>query len=378
MNALRLIPLILLLAACTSVNVPLSPHRIDVQQGNALDQEAVDKLKTGMTRSQVRFLLGTPLLVDPFHSNRWDYVYNYRTSGKLTEKKRLTLIFEGDMLGRIEGEGLSSNVPAIAKAPENAVPVKPAAPSSPSVTLGELVLNAETPKPAAQEKSAKESTVRPAVATVTTPATMMQAPASAPLPPSRPEDAAKQVERSLNETSIVPPLRQPETQPAEAKTRPAPVTDQPPESIALQTAANVEAVKPDVMPAFPDAAQPVQSPEEQVLSATNAWAQAWRVRDEDAYIAAYASSFRPQGGLSRAEWEKRRRLLLGLSRNIDLKLDSVTAEIQSEKKALVTFNQFYTSDSYQDAVIKQLKFILVDGRWQIDEEKVLGPLKIRK
>jgi hypothetical protein len=52
--------------------------------------------------------------------------------------------------------------------------------------------------------------------------------------------------------------------------------------------------------------------------------------------------------------------------------------MQGEKKALVTFNQFYTSDSYQDAVIKQLRLSLVDGRWLIEEEKVLGPLKIRK
>lgn len=356
MNALRLIPLVLSLAACTSVNVPLSPHRIDVQQGNAMDQEAVDKLKTGMTRSQVRFLLGTPLLVDPFHSNRWDYVYNYRTSGKLTEKKRLTLIFEGDVLARIEGEGFSpANAPAM---------VKPAEQTAVSAAKPPVV--PESVPLAAPVSPAEPVTDKTAIA-----ATPVTTPDKAAVP-------ANQADRRLDETSIVPPLRQPETQPAEAKARPAPVTDRPPESVALQTAANVEAVKPDVMPVFPDAAQPAQSPEEQVLSATNAWAQAWRVRDEDAYIAAYASSFRPQGGLSRAEWEKRRRLLLGLSRNIDLKLDSVTAEIQSEKKALVTFNQFYTSDSYQDAVIKQLKFILVDGRWQIDEEKVLGPLKIRK
>lgn len=355
-----LVSLLLALAGCSTKNIPLSPHRIDVQQGNALEQEAVDKLKTGMTRSQVRFLLGTPLLIDPFHTNRWDYVYNYRTSGKLTEKKRLMLIFEGDVLARIEGEGFSpANSPAAMVKPAEQTAV---APAKPPVVPDSVPLAAPVP-PA--------SPVEPVTDKVAATAT----PASAPVEATAP---VNQTDRRLDETSIVPPLRQAEVQPAETKSKPAPLADRPPEPVALQTAANVEAVKPDVMPAFPDAVQPAQSSEEQVVAATNAWAQAWRVRDEDAYIAAYASSFRPQGGLNRAEWEKRRRLLLGLSRNIDLKLDSISAEMQGDKKALVTFNQFYTSDSYQDAVIKQLRLILVDGRWLIEEEKVLGPLKIRK
>lgn len=82
-----------LLAACF-----LAPHKIDVQQGNFLDQETVAKLKPGMTRSQVRFLLGTPLVTDVFHPDRWDYLYIDRKGGKLKENKRLTLIFEGDSL----------------------------------------------------------------------------------------------------------------------------------------------------------------------------------------------------------------------------------------------------------------------------------------
>jgi outer membrane protein assembly factor BamE len=81
----------------------MGPYRIDVQQGNALDQENVARLKPGLNRSQVRFLLGTPLVVDPFRSDRWDYVYLYYKAGKLTEQKRISLFFEGDTLTRIEG-----------------------------------------------------------------------------------------------------------------------------------------------------------------------------------------------------------------------------------------------------------------------------------
>ncbi|KVW99065.1 outer membrane protein assembly factor BamE [Thiobacillus denitrificans] len=91
-----------LAAGCSSVNI--GPHRIDVQQGNALDQDSVARLKPGLSRSQVRFLLGTPLVVDPFRTDRWDYVYMYYKAGKLAEQKRITLFFEGDTLVRMEGD----------------------------------------------------------------------------------------------------------------------------------------------------------------------------------------------------------------------------------------------------------------------------------
>jgi outer membrane protein assembly factor BamE len=78
----------------------LKPHKIDIQQGNYIDPEAIAKLKPGMTRSQVRFLLGTPLLTDAFHPDRWDYLFSDRRAGKLMQEHRLTLWFEGDALKR--------------------------------------------------------------------------------------------------------------------------------------------------------------------------------------------------------------------------------------------------------------------------------------
>ncbi len=91
-HILALIVCVWLLAACV--------HKIDVQQGNYLDPQTVAKLKLDMTRSQVRFILGSPLLTDPFHPERWDYVYIDYKGGKLKQEKRLTLIFEGDKLKR--------------------------------------------------------------------------------------------------------------------------------------------------------------------------------------------------------------------------------------------------------------------------------------
>ena len=78
-------------------------YRMDVQQGNLLDLDQVEQLEVGMTRSQVRFLLGTPMVIDSFDANRWDYVYRLRR-GRSREVTRRHLIvwFEGDTVARIE------------------------------------------------------------------------------------------------------------------------------------------------------------------------------------------------------------------------------------------------------------------------------------
>jgi outer membrane protein assembly factor BamE len=78
-------------------------YRQDIQQGNLLDREQVDQVEVGMTRSQVRFLLGTPMVIDSFDSNRWDYIYSLqRGHSRKVEKRHLVVWFEGDKVTRIE------------------------------------------------------------------------------------------------------------------------------------------------------------------------------------------------------------------------------------------------------------------------------------
>lgn len=79
-------------------------HRIDVQQGNVIEQEAVDRLRPGMDKRQVRFALGTPLLVDVFHQERWDYVHLLRPGEGEVERRRLSVFFEEDELVRVAGD----------------------------------------------------------------------------------------------------------------------------------------------------------------------------------------------------------------------------------------------------------------------------------
>jgi outer membrane protein assembly factor BamE len=105
-KALSCAALALLVAGCNYVpSIPfIGPHKIDVQQGNYVTQDMVDKLKPGMTRSQVRFALGTPLIADPFHPDRWDYVYVYEHKGRVVAERRIVAVFKDDVLLRIEGD----------------------------------------------------------------------------------------------------------------------------------------------------------------------------------------------------------------------------------------------------------------------------------
>lgn len=90
----------LLVAGCNLI----SPHKMDIQQGNVITQEMLARVEPGMTRSQVRFSLGTPLLVDPFRGDRWDYVYLYMKQGVVTEQRRIVVVFKDDKLAHIEGD----------------------------------------------------------------------------------------------------------------------------------------------------------------------------------------------------------------------------------------------------------------------------------
>lgn len=121
---LSILALVLLLPACSYIPMAPSVYKIDIQQGNVVTQDMVSRLKPGMTRSQVRFILGTPLVADAFHPNRWDYAYRFQKAGKLTEQRHVTVVFENDLLKRIEGDV----VPAAEAVPAEVKPeIKPEA-----------------------------------------------------------------------------------------------------------------------------------------------------------------------------------------------------------------------------------------------------------
>jgi len=300
MTPYLLLPVLLvsLLAGCS--NFKIGPHRIDVQQGNALDQDNLARLKTGLSRSQVRFLLGTPLIVDPFRDDRWDYVYVFHKAGRLTEQKRVSLFFEGDLLARIEGDlPVAEQEPVLAPPPAASDGVQASAPAA--AETGSII-------------------------------------------PAQPTMAAEQTGAGTRAAS----------------------------EPALRREQDVEKIEPEPAPSA------AASKEQAVLTVLETWAATWSERDEDAYFSLYAEDFVPSGGGSRAEWEKRRRLLMGLAKSIEVKIESPVVEAGADGTSVVTFNQYYRSDTYQDAVRKQLRMVERDGRWLIIEERVLSILRGRK
>lgn len=73
-----------------------SVYKIDIQQGNIITQDMVNQLRPGMTRAQVNYLMGTPLILDPFHANRWDYVYSIQPGGGTMHQENISLFFSPD------------------------------------------------------------------------------------------------------------------------------------------------------------------------------------------------------------------------------------------------------------------------------------------
>jgi outer membrane protein assembly factor BamE len=105
MNKLALRACVLLIAVAASAGCV---YKVNIQQGNFLTSETVDQLKEGMTRSQVRFLLGTPMVPDAFDTDRWDYLYvMQRGRMKEPERRRLTVFFANDKVTRFENEGIT-------------------------------------------------------------------------------------------------------------------------------------------------------------------------------------------------------------------------------------------------------------------------------
>lgn len=155
----------LLLASCGSVGLPtpdFKPYRIEIQQGNFVSQDMVSKLKLGMSKDQVRFVLGTPLITDSFHADRWDYVFRrQRANSNELEHRKIAVFFEDGKLKRIEGDVMpapnadSAGVKAPEAQPNAGAPAEPKASATDTADTAKPA-NAQQPGAAAdqpQEKS---------------------------------------------------------------------------------------------------------------------------------------------------------------------------------------------------------------------------------
>jgi outer membrane protein assembly factor BamE len=167
---------VLALSACSSLGNTLqglpsigslvTPYKIDIQQGNVVTREQAQALQPGMSRLQVRDILGSPLLTSVFHADRWDYVFTFNRQGQPLQQRKLAVFFKGEVLERFEGDELpaeadfvasldvrrKSDKPPVLQATEeqlkafqdrNAKPTQPQ--SAPSVIPGTTYPPLETP-----------------------------------------------------------------------------------------------------------------------------------------------------------------------------------------------------------------------------------------
>lgn len=189
------------LAGCKSVEVPkvpgVTPYRMVIQQGNFISQEMVEQLKPGMTKEQVRFVLGTPLVADIFHADRWDYVYFREAPDGKKEQRNLVVMFEGNKLTRVMGDLMPPEAPK----PKSTgfVPLIKPEPEKPAA---KPAAETATPKPGAEPaKPAAAAAPGPAAESWDPPkqnwGTASDAPAEKPAPVAeRKEEPAKPAEEA--------------------------------------------------------------------------------------------------------------------------------------------------------------------------------------
>jgi outer membrane protein assembly factor BamE len=158
----------------------VTPYRIDIQQGNFVTQDMVDKLQVGQTRDQVRFILGTPLLTDVFHAGRWDYVFRSSKGWREPDKHKLTVYFENEKLARWESDvppapvaNLTTEEPGFfgrllgskpaEPAPAAARPTAAVTPPPPAVgSTGNVTIAGDQPVPPPPQQQAAPPAIAPA------------------------------------------------------------------------------------------------------------------------------------------------------------------------------------------------------------------------
>jgi outer membrane protein assembly factor BamE len=304
-----------LLAACS--NSPLraianavTPYRIDVLQGNFVSREQAALLKPGMPREQVRAILGSPLLTDIFHADRWDYVFSIRPGNKPVQQRQLTVFFDAQgRLVRTEGDPLPSEEEFVAQLDDLRRGI---------VTAGDAPRSEPLAAAAAPASAAASAT----------------APASAPAP-----------------AAATAPAPAPAATPAPAPA-PAPAADAAPSAAQALPASGVK-----------DAA----ALEREITAMLEGWRNAWASRNVEQYLSYYVPEFKGEYG-TRAAWEAARRQRIASTKFIRLDLLDVKILITDTDAARLAFTQSYKSDQHEEAGSKSLYLVKQGGKWLIDRE----------
>ena len=333
-----------LCASCSSTLPSLKPYHLDVQQGNVVTSKMMLQLKPGMSKAQVRYLMGTPLLQDSFHQNRWDYLYQMNKGGDVIERRRVILEFKEDGLVAVRGDVIAAGSPGAENAPiANISEVKTA--------RSDKTLLAEDAKASWFDRfkfwKDEEKSVAPTVT-----ANSIEVPKT-----DAPKPAVAKVEAPVS--VVVPVVADPVPQLAEPAVNV--VSEPAPPALNQST---VQSVSNEPEPADLKA---------EVATVLTDWANAWRAKDIKTYLKFYSDRFVPEG-MSRSAWVvQRKQKIAGQAGKITLTLDKVTINAYPTKSR-VGFVQHYSNGKFSDDVVKGLRFERENNRWLIVSESVVNKL----
>jgi outer membrane protein assembly factor BamE len=373
---------------CGSKLPALKSYKMDIQQGNVVTSKMLLQLRPGMTKSQVRYIMGTPLIVDSFHGNRWDYFYQLRQQGKVIEKRRVILDFDKELLTTVRGDVVAASdktadTPVDTSARSVTTTKKPvekpwfdmfkfwgsdepaAAPeAAPATSSATTDLPAETAAVAAAAVASSAASPAPVGAEAATAA------AAADIA----NEGAVETESILKKKPEMAGVDSVNLLPQAPEAQASVAAEATPEQIAAEVLPQraggtvaATAVAAATGGEVGDAAQAIQA-------TVSAWVDAWRNKNVKAYFAAYADGFKPENGLSKSAWAaQRKQRLSGKRGDISLVLEDV-AVTQHGNQASVQFFQKYASKVFSDEVTKQLdlQFDAAAQRWLIVREFVVA------
>lgn len=340
--------LAVLSASCSSTLPSFKTYKLDVQQGNVVTSKMMLQLKPGMTKSQVRYLLGTPLLQDSFHPDRWDYLYEMNRDGKVIERRRVVMEFGEQGLKTVRGDIIPGGQPGAENAPVASVE------DVTTATSNKGLLNEDPKKgwvdrfkfwaddePAAQPKSGAPKVYQGPMDKVVdaSPKPVVEEPVvekSAELP------VAVEEAKAVAENVIVS----------------EPVANQQDQPQALQEAPR-------------DVVIDTKTPDQALIEKRVAsWSNAWRNKNVTEYLGYYSNQFKPEG-LSKKAWLAQRKQRLLKQGEIKLSLENVVVRTEG-KQAFAEFVQHYSASGYSDHVVKVLSFERTQNEWMIVRELVTG------
>lgn len=393
----KLIFVSVLLASCSNASMPLlSPYKMDIRQGNYITAEIREKLKIGMSKSQVKYVLGTPMISDPFHADRWDYVYSLEQRGKVVEKQHYKLIFSGDNLISIDDGKTLEAQPVIAVAPVEATPAPApiAAVVSAPIEATPVVAPIEV-APVAQPVVAKVDPTAEILGTV-------QAWATAWSSKNTPDYLAAYVANfkpqgmthAAWEKQRVERINHPKVIDVKMSNRRVTVVDDNHATVSFTQDYSSDAYHDQVdktlslvkqgekwLIAEERAGKPNKNAgqvlavssttganEEAVQAAIKQWSSAWAARDVTQYLASYAANFKA-AGLTHDKWEAQRKERIGKAQTISVELSDMQVKLRDDTHAAATFKQAYQSDSYHDNTRKTLQLEKNGDAWLIVSEQ---------